>query len=190
MDRSEFRATLAELGDDDREGLVAAIQQRVRTLSSRHLTIQDRIDDSESTRRDLEGRLEDAEAEIITQADASVETDVTSIEDIEALPKDVAVEFDPALLAEVQDIREQARSNYERTAAEGADLQTELSTNNDELQRLQSVLADLEDETVTVAAARDRLLSFLEDAPEEVDLEAAGGDGEQAPTGDGGADDE
>lgn len=176
MDRSEFRAALAALDDDDREGLVAAIQQRVRTLSRRHLAIQDRIDDSESTRRDLEQRLEDAEAEIISQADASVEADVSSIEDIEALGEDVAVEFDPALLAEVQDIRQQARSNYERTAAEGADLQTELSTNNEELQRHQSVLADLEDGSVTVAAARDRLVAFLDDAPEETSLDAAGGD--------------
>jgi hypothetical protein len=161
MDREEFRESLSALDAADEEGLVTAVQERVRALSSRHLDIQDRIDDTESTRQDLERRLQEAEAEIIEQADASVDEDVESIEDIEALPDDAAVEFDPELLAEVQDIREQARSNYHRTAEEGADLQSELADNSDELELQQSVLADLEEGEATVEEARDRLLSFF-----------------------------
>jgi hypothetical protein len=163
MDREEFRAALETLDPDDEEGLVTAVQQRVRALSSRHLDIQDRIDDTESTRQNLERRLQEAEAEIIEQADASVDEDVESIDDIETLPDDAAVEFDPELLAEVQDIREQARSNYQQTAEEGADLQAELADNSDELQLQQSVLADLEEGEATVEEARDRLLSFFDE---------------------------
>jgi chromosome segregation ATPase len=164
MDREEFRAALQSLDDDDKEGLVTAVQQRVRALSSRHLDIQERIDDTESTRQDLARRLEEAEAEIVAQADASVDADVDSIEDVEALPEDVSVEFDPELLAEVRDVRERARSNYHQTAEEGADLQSELADNSDELEVQQDVLAALEEEDLSVAAARDRLLSFLGDA--------------------------
>lgn len=166
MDREEFRAALEALDPDDEEGLVTAIQERVRALSSRHLDIQDRIDNTESTRQDLERRLQAAEEEIIAQADASVEADVESIEDIESLPDDANVEFDPELLAEVQDIRERARSNYHETAEEGADLQSELAENSDELEVQQAVLADLEEGEVTVEEARDRLLSFLEEEEE------------------------
>jgi predicted nuclease with TOPRIM domain len=161
MDREEFRAALEALDHDDKEGLVTAVQERVRALSSRHLDIQDRIEDTESVRQDLERRLQEAEAEIIEQADASVDEDVASIEDIETLPDDAAVEFDSKLLAEVQDIREQARSNYQQTAEEGADLQAELADNSDELELQQSVLADLEEGEATVEEARDRLLSFF-----------------------------
>jgi predicted nuclease with TOPRIM domain len=163
MDREEFRAALEALDHDDKEGLVTAVQERVRALSSRHLDIQDRIEDTESVRQDLERRLQEAEAEIIEQADASVDEDVASIEDIETLPDDAAVEFDSKLLAEVQDIREQARSNYQQTAEEGADLQAELADNSDELELQQSVLADLEEGEATVEEARDRLLSFFDE---------------------------
>jgi len=168
MDRAAFRAALAELDPDDRAGLIGAVQRRVRALSSRHVDIQDRIDDSETTRRDLERRLEEAEAEIVAQADESVEADVDSIADVEALPDDVAVEFDPALLAEVRDIREEARGNYRRTAEEGADLQAELADNSDELECHQEVLAALEDGELTTATARERLLDFFgEDGADE-----------------------
>lgn len=152
---------------DDETVLITVVQQRVRALSSRHIDIQGKIDDTESTRQDLERRLQDAESQIIAQADASVEQDVESIEDIEALPDGVSVEFDPELLAEVQSIREQARSNYQRTAAEGADLQAELADNSNELQLHQDVLADLEDDELTIAEARDKLLEFFADAGDD-----------------------
>lgn len=164
MDRTELRAALEELDPDDEAGLITAVQQRVRALSSRHIDIQERIDDTETTRQDLERRLQAAESQIIEQADASVEQEVASIEDIEALPDGVSVEFDPELLAEVQSIREQARSNYQRTADEGADLQAELADNSDELQLHQDVLAALEADELTIAEARERLLDFFDDA--------------------------
>lgn len=164
MDRAEFREALSALDPDDEAGLIGAVQQRVRTLSRRHLDIQDRIDDTESTRADLQRRLEEAEAEIVAQADASVERDVESIEDIEALPEDTTVEFDPELLAEVQSIREQARENYQRTADEGADLQAELEDNSDELELHQEVLAALEAGDISTGEAREQLLAFYADA--------------------------
>jgi hypothetical protein len=167
MDRTEFRTALAELDDEAAEALITAIQQRVRALSSRHLAIQDRIDDTESTRQDLERRLQEAEAAIIEQADASVEADVESIEDIESLPEDVSVAFDPELLDEVETIRQQSRSNYQRTAEEGADLRSELSANSDELQLHQEVLAAIERDEMDLPAARDRLLTFFEEAGDE-----------------------
>lgn len=163
MDRTEFRAAVESLAPDDEEGLITAVQQRVRALSSRHVDIQEQIDESESTRQDLEQRLGAAEAKIIEQADASVEADVDSVDDIESLPEDVSVEFDPQLLAEVREVRQQARSNYQETAEEGADLQAELSDNSDELELHQAVLADLEAGEVTVAEARERLLESLDD---------------------------
>lgn len=177
MDRAEFREALEELDPEDEGGLITAVQQRVRALSRRHIDIQDRIDDTESTRRDLDRRLQAAEAKIVEQADDSVEPSVESIEDIEALPEGVSVEFDSELLAEVQTIREQARSNYQETAEEGADLQSELSDNSEELQLQQDVLADLESDDVTVAEAQGRLLEFLADAdslPEGDELDDPG----------------
>lgn len=170
MDRTELRGTLADLDPDDETGLIEAVQHRVRALSSRHLDIQERIDDSESTRRGLERRLQDAEAEIIAQADDSVERNVESIDDIEELPGDVSVEFDPELLAEVQSIREQAKSNYQHTASEGANLQAELADNSDELEVHRDVLAALEADELTIAEARDRLLEFLADADDQPEL--------------------
>jgi predicted nuclease with TOPRIM domain len=163
MDRTEFRAAVESLDPDDEEGLITAVQQRVRALSSRHVDIQEQIDESESTRQNLERRLQEAEAEIIEQANASVEADVGSVDDIESLPEDVSVEFDPELLAEVREIRQQARSNYQQTAEEGADLQAELSDNSDELELHQDVLADLEAGDATVSEARERLLDALDE---------------------------
>lgn len=163
MDRTELRAALKEIEPDDEAGLISAVQRRVRALSSRHVDIQEQIDDTEATRQDLERRLKEAESQIIAQADGSVEHDVESIEDIEALPEGVSVEFDPELLAEVQTIREQARSNYRRTADEGADLQSELSDNSDELQLHQDVLSALEADELSIAEARDTLLESLAD---------------------------
>lgn len=164
MERSELRSVLQDLETDDEAGLITAVQQRVRSLSSRHLDIQAHIDDSEATRQSLERRLQEAESRIVEQADAAVEQDVASIDDIDALPDDVSVEFDPELLADVQSIREQARSNYQRTADEGKDLQAELADNSDELELHQEVLGALDADELTVVAARDELLEFLADA--------------------------
>jgi len=163
MDRTAFRERLAAVEDGDKEALVAAIQGRVRSLSGRHLDIQERIEETESARKELQRRLREAEAEIVAQADAAVEADVDSIGDVEALPGDAGVSFDPELLAEVEEIRERARSNHRRTADEGGGLRAELAANSDELELHQSVLADLEDGEATVADARARLLAFLDD---------------------------
>lgn len=177
MDRAAFREALRQLDPDDRDGLVTAVQERVRALSGRHLDIQERIEASEENRRDLQARLEDAERRIVEQADASVEADVESIEDVESLPEDTAVEFEPELLAEVRDIREQARSNYRSTATESSGLQAELARNGEELRLHRSVLAEMDEGDLTTASARDRLLEFFE---------AASLDGERSPGSDDG----
>ncbi len=162
MDREEFRERLETLADDQ-AGFVTAIQERVRTLSGRHLDIQEEIQSSEETREDLAARLEAIEDEIVAQADASVEADVGSIEDVEALPADADVEFDPELMREVEEIRSQAKTNYRKTAEQGADLQAELTENTEELQLYGDVLARLEAGETSPTEARDRLLDFLDD---------------------------
>ncbi|PSP75387.1 hypothetical protein BRC81_15855 [Halobacteriales archaeon QS_1_68_20] len=162
MDREEFHEQLETLADDQ-EAFVAAIQERVRTLSGRHLDIQEEIQSSEQTREDLADRLEAVEDEIVAQADASVEQDVESIEDVEALPPDAGVEFDEELIEEVEEIRSQAKSNYRQTTERGADLQAELNENTEELELYGDVLARLEAEEISPAEARDRLLEFLDD---------------------------
>ena len=164
MDDQEFHEALTEMDPEDRTTLVVMVQERVRTLSKRHLEIQERIQDSNETRKGLAQRLEEAERRIVEQADASVEQEIDSIEDIEALPDDANVEFDPQLLAEVEAIRADARSNYEATANEGADLQAELRRNSRELQLHQELLTAMEEEELSAEEARERLLDFFEDA--------------------------
>ena len=163
MDDREFHEALTELEPADRTTLVVTVQERVRALSKRHLEIQEQIQDSDETRKGLAQRLVEAEQRIVEQADASVETEINSIEDVEALPADADVEFDPELLAEVEAIRADARSNHETTADESADLQAELRHNSRELQLHQEVLTDMEEEELSTEEARERLLEFFED---------------------------
>lgn len=161
MDRQEFRETLESLDGEDEAALVETIRRRVSTLSGRHVDIQDRISESDRTRQELQQRLQDVEAEIVRQADASVEQDVDSIEDVEDLPEDAGVEFDPDLVEEVQAVRQQARDNYQSTAETGSDLQTELNENTEELELYGEVLAGVEEGTLTPDEARQRLLAAL-----------------------------
>lgn len=164
QDISAFEERLESIDPDDESELITAIRDRVRALSGRHLDIQERIENRDDRRRDLAERLQDAERQIIEQADATVEQDVTSIEDIESLPPDANPEFDADLLDEVATIREEARSNYQETAAEGEDLQTELDVNSEELALHREVLSELEDDEIDAAEARERLLAFATDA--------------------------
>jgi len=165
MDRAEFRERLDALAPDDEAGLVTAIRERVSSLSGRHLDIQERIQESDRARRDLEDRLAEIERRIVAQADASVEQDVDSIDDVESLPADADVEFDPELMREVEEIRTEARANQQRTSEQGADLQAELSENTEELELYGDLLAQLEADELTAAEARERLLDRLDDKP-------------------------
>ena len=164
MDDREFHEALTEMEPEDRSKLVVTVQKRVRTLSRRHLEIQERIQDSDENRKSLAERLADAERRIIEQADGSVEQNIDSIEDIEALPKDAGVEFDPELLAEVESIRDAAHTNYQTTADEGADLQAELHHNSRELQLHQEVLSAMEDGELSTEETQERLLTFFEES--------------------------
>lgn len=161
MDRQEFRERLEALDGGDRAGLIQAVRQRVEALSARHADIQTQISERDETRQELQDRLAEVEAEIVRQADASVEQSVDSIDDVEDLPEDAGVEFDPELVAEVEDVRTAARANYRSTAEEGSDLQSELNRNTEELELYGEVLAELEEESLDPAAARDRLLESL-----------------------------
>lgn len=162
MDREEFREQLKTLDAEDKEGFVAAIRERVRALSGRHLDIQAEIQASDETRQDLAARLAEIEDEIVAQADASVEEDVESLDDVESLPPDADVAFDPDLMREVEEIRSLARSNYQRTVEQGEDLQAELTENTEELEEYGDVLARIEAGELSPEGARERLLAFLD----------------------------
>lgn len=163
MDRQEFRERLEALDAGDRAGLIRAVRQRVEALSARHADIQTQISERDETRQELQDRLAEVEAEIVRQADASVEQSVDTIDDVEDLPEDAGVEFDPELVAEVEAVRSDARENYRSTAEEGSDLQSELNRNTEELELYGEVLAELEEASLEPGAARDRLLESLED---------------------------
>lgn len=163
MNREEFREQLDTLGSDDVDEFVTAIQERVRSLSGRHLDIQTEIQASDETRKDLAGRLEAIEDEIVAQANASVEADIESIADVEALPPETNVSFDPDLMREVDEIRSQARSNYHHTAEQGADLQVELDENTRELELYGDVLARIEAGELSPEDAQERLKRFFDD---------------------------
>lgn len=163
MNRSEFRAALESLDADDQDGLVEAIRQRVSALSGRHLDIQQQINESDEKRQDLQTRLAAVEGEIVSQVNDSVDLEVETIEDVENLPSDANVQFDPELIEEVERIRSEARDNYQQTSAEGSDLQAELNANTEELELYGQVLADVEDGHCTTSEARDRLLEHLQE---------------------------
>lgn len=163
MDRAEFRETLASLDDEDQDGLVEAIRRRVSTLSGRHLDIQRQIDESDDERRSLEAQLAAVESEIVSQVDDAVDEPVESIEDVENLPADANVQFDPELVAKVERIRTAARENHQRTSATGSDLQSELDENTAELELYGDVLAEVEEEDLPTSRARERLLAHLDD---------------------------
>ena len=162
MNRTEFRDALESLDPDDQDGLVEAIRQRVSALSGRHLDIQARINESDEKRQSLETRLAAVEGEIVSQVNDSVDQEVETIEDIEGLPDDANVQFDPELVEEVERIRSEARDNYQETSTEGSDLQAELNANTAELELYGEVLADVEEEDLSTSEARERLLAFLD----------------------------
>lgn len=166
MDREEFRERLAAIGPGEEAALIQVIRRRVGTLSGRHVDIQEELRESDETRKRLQQRLQELEAEIVRQADASVEASVDDIEDVEALPDDAGIEFDPDLVAEVEDVRQAARDNYRATAASGSDLQAELDRNTEELELYGEVLAALEEGTLSAADARDRLLAAVAEGEE------------------------
>lgn len=162
MDRETFRARLAAIEDGDQSALADLVSARVESLSDRHRDIQQQIRENNDAREHLAGRLETLEERIIAQADASVDSDVTDIDDVEALPSDADIEFDESLIEEVNDVRQQARQNYQRTTENGADLQAELAENTEELELYGEVLAAVEHGELSTGAARDRLLDELE----------------------------
>jgi hypothetical protein len=161
MDRERFREELAALDPGDEAALVTLVGRRVEALSGRHQEIQDEIADDDAAREDIRERLAAVEAEILRQADESVDAEVETVADLEALPDDADVSFDDELVAELEAVRERARENQRRTSERGTDLQAELNDNTEELELYGDTLAAVESGELDAAAARERLLEHL-----------------------------
>jgi hypothetical protein len=161
MDRERFREELAALDPGDEAALVTLVGRRVEALSGRHQEIQDEIAADDAAREDIRERLAAVEAEILRQADESVDAEVETVADLEALPDDADVSFDDELVAELEAVRERARENQRRTSERGTDLQAELNDNTEELELYGDTLAAVESGELDAAAARERLLEHL-----------------------------
>lgn len=162
MDRERFREELAALDPGDEAALVALVGRRVEALAERHEEIQAEIAADDAAREDLQERLAAVEAEILRQADESVDADVETVADLEALPDDADVSFDDDLVAELEAVREQARENERRTDERGAALRTELDDNTEELELYGETLAAVQAGELDVGAARERLIEYLD----------------------------
>lgn len=154
----EFREAV-DAADDEAE-LLDAIRRRISALSARQLEIQEQIESQQETGNALAAELENVEAQLIEQADESVEPTVESIDDLRSLPEDVQPEIDPVLLARTRAIRERAAEHHEQTQADGETLQAELRRNDEELSLHRDVVEAIQDGETSVEDASERLLAF------------------------------
>lgn len=156
----DFISRLRALDPGDQSGLLEVIRERASVLSGQSDELHDRLAAQASARESLAERLASVEDRIVEQADAAVEADVDSIEDLETLPDDVEIAFDPELIAEVEALQE-ATTESALDAAEGESMARDaLDDAAAELEMLGDVVDGLESGEMDVAAAREHIISF------------------------------
>lgn len=156
----DFIARVRALDPDDQGALLSLIRERAATLSGQSDELHDRLAAQVDARQSLADRLADVEERIVAQADAAVEQEVTAIEDLETLPEDVEIQFDPELVAEVEALQEAANRSAVDAAEGEAIARDTLAHAADELEMLGDVVEGLESGDLDVETARERVIRF------------------------------